>query len=99
MDVSLPFITNTAQTAKRKKQKIIKKKVKRTLVKFKSDHTPVEIQNMDDQELEYLYEHGSPTEQDVADQILRARKKWDLAFNYSPDDILPEGSGSGGARD
>jgi hypothetical protein len=100
MDVSLPFVTNPAPSAKRNKAK--SKKVKRTLVKFKSDHTPVEIQNMDNQELEFLYEHGSATERDMAENILHARKKWALVELAMPMDAeLASGTGSpyaGGVR-
>jgi|WetSurMetagenome_2_1015567.scaffolds.fasta_scaffold29228_4 hypothetical protein len=100
MNVNLSFVTNPALSAKRGKAK--SKKVKRTLVKFKSDHTPIEIQNMDNQELEYLYEHGSPTEKDMAENILHARKKWSLVELAMPMDAeLASGTGSpyaGGVR-
>lgn len=101
MEMSLPFVTNPAPVAKRKKVKV-KKNVKRTLVKFKSDHTPVEIRNMGDQELEYLYEHGSSTEKDMAENILHARKKWALVELAMPMDAeLAQDTGSpyaGGVR-
>lgn len=99
MEMTLPFVTNPAPAAKRKKPKV-KKSVKRTMVKFKSDHTPIEIQNMDNQELEYLYAHGSETERDMAENILHARKKWALVELAMPMDAeLASGSPyAGGVR-
>jgi hypothetical protein len=43
-----------------------------------NEHTPVEIQDMDMPKLEYLYQHGSPTEREIADRLIQARKKWAL---------------------
>lgn len=92
MEMTLPFVTNPAPAAKRKKQKV-KKGTKRTLIKIKSDHTPIEIQHMSNEDLEYLYDHGSPTEKDMAENILHARKKWALVELAMPMDAeLASGS-------
>jgi len=90
MNMTLQFVT---QPRKKKKDK---KLVKRPMIKIKSEHTPVEIQNMDMPQLEYIYEHGSPTEKELADNIIRARKKWATASSLS-DDIVPTGSPIPGA--
>lgn len=87
MEVALPFITQ------RKGKK--SKPQKRTIAKIRNSYTPVEIMNMDIQELEYLYEHGSPTEQDIADNILRARKKWMVASSMSDDADRTDSPNSG----
>ena len=90
MDITLQFV-NQPKTRK----KIKSKQVKRTMIKFTSDHTPLEIQHMDNHELEDLYEHGSPTEKDMAENILRARKKWALIELAMPMDVeLAQGTGS-----
>lgn len=97
MKMTLQFITPSA------KKRVKSKKMKKPMVKFKSDHTPLEIQNMSDQELEYLYEHGSETEQDMADRIIRLRQKAERLEMIMPMDIeLAEGTGSpyaGGIRE
>jgi hypothetical protein len=97
MDMTLQFVT---QPTNRKKAK--SKKPKRTMIKFTSDHTPLDIQNMDNQELADLYEHGSPTERDMAENILHARKKWALVELAMPmDSELAQNTGSpyaGGVR-
>lgn len=95
MKMELQFIT------KPQKRKIKKnKKIKKTMVKFRSDHTPLEIQHMSNDELEYLYEHGSETEQDMAENILHARKKWALIDLAMPMDVeLASGTGSPYASD
>jgi len=97
MDMTLQFVT---QPTNRKKVKSTKPK--RTMIKFTSDHTPLDIQNMDNQELVDLYEHGSPTERDMAENILHARKKWALVELAMPMDVeLAQGTGSpyaGGVR-
>ena len=78
-----------------KRKKPASKKSKQTLVKFKSDHTPIEIQNMSDQDLEYIYEHGSSTEKDFADRIIRLRQKAERLDLIMPVDAeLAEGTGS-----
>jgi len=51
--------------------------IKRAIATFHSDHTPVEIQNMDMPQLQNLYEHGSPAERELANHILRARNNWE----------------------
>ena len=84
MEISLPFITQP-----RKKKS--KHPVKRKLIKVRNEYTPIEIQNMSMPELEYIYQHGSPTEIEIADNIIRARKKMSVALSLS-DDILPSGS-------
>lgn len=89
MEVTLPFVTQNIQPIKRKKKN--KRPIKRTIIKIKTEHTPMEIQNMDLSQLEYLYEHGSPTEKELADRMIRIRKKWAMASLLS-DDILPTGS-------
>jgi len=71
MDISLPFMN---EPRKHKKEK----PVKRNIIKVQSEHTPVEIQNMDMPQLEYLYEHGTSTERELADHLIQARKKWAL---------------------
>jgi hypothetical protein len=94
MKMTLQFITPSI------KKRTKSKKIKKPMVKFKSDHTPLEIQNMDDQELEYLYAHGSPTERDMAENILHARKKWALVELAMPMDVeLARGTGSPYAGD
>lgn len=77
MDVSLPFVI---QQRKRKEREPVKRK----LIKIRSDYTPMEIQNMDMPQLEYVYEHGSPTEREMADHIIQARKKWALVELAAP---------------
>jgi hypothetical protein len=95
MDMTLQFVT---QPATRKKAK--SKKPKRTMIKFTSDHTPLEIQQMSNSDLENLYEHGSPTERDMAENILHARKKWALVELAMPMDVeLARGTGSPYAGD
>lgn len=71
MEISLSFVTQ-----QRKKKK--KSPAKRELIKIHSDYTPMEIQNMDMPKLEYLYQHGTPTERELADHLIQARKKWAL---------------------
>jgi len=71
MGISLPFMT---EPRKHKKEK----SAKRNIIKVQSEHTPVEIQNMDMPQLEYLYEHGTSTERELADHLIQARKKWAL---------------------
>jgi hypothetical protein len=97
MDMTLQFVT---QPTGRKKVK--SKKPKRTMIKFTSDHTPLEIQHMSTSDLEDLYEHGSPTEKDMAENILHARKKWALVELAMPmDSELAQNTGSpyaGGVR-
>jgi hypothetical protein len=96
MDMTLQFITPSA------KKRVKNKKMKKPMVKFKSDHTPLEIQHMSNDELEDLYEHGSETEQDMAENILHARKKWALVELAMPmDSELAQNTGSpyaGGVR-
>jgi hypothetical protein len=93
MNISLPFITAPAHP--RKKSKLISKK--RTIIKIKNEYAPIEIQNMDDAHLEYIYEHGSPAERDVAEEIIKNRQRWDTIINKGLDDTLPTGSGQTGA--
>jgi len=97
MDMTLQFITQSKQ-----RQKMKSKKPKRNMIKFVSDHTPLEIQHMSNEELEDLYEHGSDTEQDMAENILHARKKWALVELAMPmDSEIAQGTGSpyaGGVR-
>lgn len=82
------------------KKKKRMKKLKKPMIKFRSDHTPLEIYHMGDSELVYLYEHGSPTEQDMAENILHARKKWALIDLAMPMDVeLAQGTGSPYAGD
>lgn len=86
MNIDLPFIT---QPRKHKK----KDPVKRGIVKINNEHTPVEIQNMDMPKLEYLYQHGSPTEREIANHLIQARKKWELIELAMPmDSELASGS-------
>jgi len=97
MDMKLQFVTPSV------KKKIKNKKIKKPMIKFKSDHTPLEIQHMSDQELEYLYEHGSPTEKDLADRFIQLRQKLErLEFIMPMDAELAQGTGSpyaGGIRE
>lgn len=86
MNISLPFVT---QPKKRKKNKT-KVKTNR-LIKIHNEHTPIEIQNMNMPELEYLYEYGTPTEKEIAEHIMITRKKFDKATMVS-DDILASGA-------
>ena len=98
MKLKLSFMNTSA---KRKKPK--SKKSKQIMVKFKSDHTPIEIQRMSDQELEYLYEHGSPTERELADHFIQLRQKLERLELIMPMDAeLAQGTGSpyaGGIRE
>jgi len=80
MNISLPFIT----TSKRRKKTHSKKQTKRETVKIRSEYTPIEIQNMDMPQLEYVYEHGSPTERELADHLIQAKKKWALVELAAP---------------
>lgn len=69
------------------------KPLKRSIIKVQSEHTPVEIQNMDMPKLEYLYQHGSPTEREIADRLIQARKKWALIELVMPlDNELASGA-------
>lgn len=88
MKVSLPFIT-------KKKIKKRKKQIKK-IIKIVNEHTPLEIMNMDMPELMYIYQHGTVAEKEIADNVLRARKKWEIASSLS-DDVLPTGSPNVGA--
>lgn len=91
MNISLPFVTQPQQ---RKKKKT---KVKSTrLITIRSEHAPIEIQNMDMPELEYLYEHGTPTEKEIAEHVMMTRKKFDRA-TMVPDDILASGAPTSGS--
>jgi broad specificity polyphosphatase/5'/3'-nucleotidase SurE len=85
MNIDLPFMNQT----KRKKVKITKQK----LIKVQNEHTPIEVQNMTMPQLEYLYEHGSSTERELADHLIQARKKWALVELAMPMDAeLASGS-------
>lgn len=95
MEVILPFVTNSTPPAQRRNKK--SKTVKRKIIKIHNSYTPVELYNMDDPQLEYLYEHGSPAEREVASEILKKRQKWDIILNKSLDDPLPSGSGLRGS--
>jgi hypothetical protein len=86
MNIDLSFINTPI---KRK----IKKPIK-NIIKISNEHTPIEIQNMTMPQLEYLYEHGSPTEKEIVGNIMFTRKKFDMA-TIVPDDILPSGSPGG----
>lgn len=89
MDIALPFITQRKKSKKGKPSNT-------RIINIHNEHTPVEIMNMDMPELEYLYMHGSPSEKELADNIIRARKKWIIASSLS-DDIVPTGSPTPGA--
>ena len=85
MNIDLPFMNQT----KRKKVKITEQK----LIKVQNEHTPIEVQNMTMPQLEYLYEHGSSTERELADHLIQARKKWALVELAMPMDAeLASGS-------
>lgn len=83
MNLDLPFLSSPQQ---RKKKKVKGKKAKRTLISIQTDHTPLEIQNMETPELIYLYEHGSSAERAMAENVLHAREKWDLVMLAAPMD-------------
>lgn len=99
MQINLPFV----HPQKRKKSiKIYSPKVKKIVKihKVKKVHLPytyTEIQNMTDSQLDYLYEHGSPAERDIAGEVIQNRKNWDTIINKGLDDPLPRGSGQSGA--
>jgi len=57
---------------------------KRVIAKIKTEHSPVEIQDMDMPELLNIYEHGSPIERSIAEEILYRRKKAALVDLASP---------------
>jgi hypothetical protein len=82
MKIDLPFLNSPKQRKKIKG----KKQVKRTLISIQTEHTPLEIQNMDIPELVYLYEHGSSAERAMAENVLHAREKWDLVMLAAPMD-------------
>jgi len=86
MNISLPFITQPKQR-KKKKTKVKSNR----LIKVRSEHAPIEIQNMNMPELEYLYEHGTPTEKEIAEHVMVTRKKFEKA-TMVPDDILASSS-------
>jgi hypothetical protein len=90
MDISLPFITQS-----RKKKR--KYPATREAIKVQSEHTPIEIQNMDMPQLEYMYQYGTPDEKETANKIIILRKKWNL-ITLPNDDILPQGSGAPGVN-
>jgi len=90
MGISLPFMT---EPRKHKKEK----SAKRNIIKVQSEHTPVEIQNMDMPQLEYIYQYGTPDEKETAERIIRLRQKWNL-ITLPNDDILPQGSGAPGVH-
>jgi hypothetical protein len=96
MNISLPFMNSTPPRAKRKVKKV-NSKINRNLIRFRNNYTPVEIYNMDDAQLENLYEHGSPSERDIANEIKKKRSNWDTVVNKGLDDTLPSGSGVSGA--
>jgi len=86
MNIDLPFINQT-------KRKKVKNSAKQKLIKVQSEHTPIEVQNMTMPQLEYLYEHGSSTERELADHLIQARKKWALIELAMPMDAeLASGS-------
>lgn len=89
--ISLIFPYSTTQ------RKNKKNKPKKRMVKFHNDYTEFEIQNMDDPQLERLYEHGTPAEREIARKIIKMRDDWDTIINKSIDDPLPAGSGQPGA--
>jgi hypothetical protein len=47
--------------------------------------------DMDMPELMYIYKHGTVAEKEIAENVLRARKKWEVASSMS-DDVLPTGA-------
>lgn len=73
----------------KKKQKIKRKK----MIKVHTDYTAFEIDRMDDDHVQNLYEHGSVAEREIAGTILKSRKDWDTIVNKGLDDPLPTGSG------
>jgi len=92
MNLNFQFITPTPKKRN--------KKSKKPMITFKSDHTPIEIQHMSNNELQDLYEHGSETEKDMAENILHARKKWALIDLAMPmDSEIANGTGSPYAGD
>jgi hypothetical protein len=105
MELSLPFVTSSAPQAappapmrkKKKMKKSTKRNIKKPLIKIRSEYTPMEIMNMDIPEIQYLYEHGSPTERDMADNILRARLKFQRATMLSDDVINQNNTPNPGA--
>lgn len=60
------------------------KKAKRIIATIKTEHTPIEIRDMDMPELLDIYEHGSPIERSIAEEILYRRKKAELVDLASP---------------
>jgi hypothetical protein len=95
MNISLPFVTKS----KRRKKVHSKEQTQRETVKVRSEYTPIEIQNMDMPKLEYLYQHGSPTERELADHLIQAKKKWALIELAMPmDSELASGSPFAGDR-
>jgi hypothetical protein len=86
--LTLPFITKSAP---RRKKKQISEISTKPMIKIRNQYAPMEIQGMSMPQLEYIYEHGSPTERDMADQVITARKKFEIA-TMMPDDILASGS-------
>lgn len=84
MNISLPFITQPTPRKQKKTQPS-------RLIKIKSEHTPLEIQNMSMPELEHLYNHGTPTEKEMARIIIHARKSAEIG-NMLADDKLSSGS-------
>jgi hypothetical protein len=92
MDISLPFITQSARRKKSNKDK----PSKRRIIKIHSEHTPLEIMNMDMPDLMYIYKHGSVGEREIAENVLRARKKWEVASSLS-DDVVPSDAPNSGS--
>lgn len=84
MNIDLPFLNSP----KPRKKKIVKgkKPIKRTLISIKTEHTPLEIQNMETPDVIYIYEHGSSAERSIAENVLHAREKWDLVMLAAPMD-------------
>lgn len=89
MEVSLPFIINRKKS--KKKEKLVKR-----IIKVYNEHTPLEIMDMDMPELMYIYQHGTVAEKEIAENVLRARRKWSIASSLS-DDVLPTGSPTTGS--
>jgi hypothetical protein len=85
MNLSLPFVTQPKRKKKNNKPETTR------IIKIHNEYTPIEIQNMTMPELEYLYEHGTPTQKEIAEHVMITRKKFEIA-TMVPDDILASGA-------
>jgi len=58
-------------------------KKSKSIIKVKLEHTPIEINNMDDDELLLLSQRGTINERDIASEALSRHRKWNnMMENY-----------------